>query len=255
MRITVCEIPDDAAPADSHWAALRSHTREHGTDLLLLPEFAFLPAVWKSQQPDLALWAETERRFRESIACLPELACRWVVGAGPATEAGTRRNRGFLWSSGSGLSVLRDKAYLPNEPGSWEANWFAPGGREFTVHAAGELRFGLHICTELWALDAVSRYPAQGVQALLTPRATAASSTERWIALARTLAVRIGAFSFSSNRRSADGSSGGTGWLIDPEGREIARTSAQEPFATREVDLAACAAARSSYPRYVFLDR
>ena len=63
---------------------------------------------------------------------------------------------------------------------------------------------------------------------------------------------RTGAFSLSSNRRHDDGSCGGAGWIIDPEGNELARTSAAIPFATRDLDLNSSLAAKSIYPRYVF---
>ena len=118
--------------------------------------------------------------------------------------------------------------------------------------SCGRLRFGLNICTELWALETLGPYAAAGVHAVVTPRATAAATTERWVALAKTVAVRTGAFSLSSNRRHDDGSCGGAGWIIDPEGNELARTSAEVPFATRDLDPQSSLAARSTYPRYVF---
>jgi N-carbamoylputrescine amidase len=72
------------------------------------------------------------------------------------------------------------------------------------------------------------------------------------VALAKTLAVRCGAYSLSSNRRHRDGACGGVGWIIDPEGIEIARTSVLEPFVTREVDISQSTEAQAAYPRYVF---
>jgi N-carbamoylputrescine amidase len=88
----------------------------------------------------------------------------------------------------------------------------------------------------------------------VTPRATAAATTERWIALAKTAAVRAGAFSLSSNRRHAAGSCGGVGWIIDPEGNELARTSESRPAVTDDISLADSESAKSRYPRYVFAE-
>lgn len=65
-------------------------------------------------------------------------------------------------------------------------------------------------------------------------------------------AVRSGAFSLSSNRVDATGACGGRGWIIDPAGEVLAVTTAAEPFATRDIDLAKAAKAKDSYPRYVF---
>jgi len=44
------------------------------------------------------------------------------------------------------------------------------------------------------------------------------------------------------------------GWIIGPDGQLLARTSGQAPFITLEIDLAAAAAARRTYPRYAFTD-
>jgi N-carbamoylputrescine amidase len=251
MRLTVCETPHDPAAAEQSWAALCAHTRE-GTDLLVLPEFSFLEPVWENKQFDPAQWAAVERTAASWLARLPELKCRFVVGSVPVTTASQRMNQGFLWSPDSGVLPLRSKRYFPNEPGGWEARWFTEGSEEFPIFSAGPLKFGLNICTELWALETFGPYAKAGVQAIISPRATAAATTERWLALARTVAVRAGAFSVSSNRRHNDGSCGGVGWIIDPEGNELARTSASKPIATVDLDLRLSANARSRYPRYVF---
>jgi len=141
---------------------------------------------------------------------------------------------------------------MPDEAGNWERKWFEPGSTEFPAFIADSLCYGLNICTELWALESIERYPTLGVQAVLTPRATARDTTERWITLGKTIAVRAGVFSFSSNRTHADGSCGGAGWIINPEGSELARTSATEPFITKELDLTEATRAQATYPRYVF---
>jgi N-carbamoylputrescine amidase len=64
--------------------------------------------------------------------------------------------------------------------------------------------------------------------------------------------VRAGAFSLSSNRVDPAGAWGGRGWIIDPAGAVLSVTSAAEPFATRDIDLAEAADAKKGYPRYVF---
>jgi N-carbamoylputrescine amidase len=254
MRITVCETPHDPDAVEAFWSDLCVHCRTERSDLLVLPEFAFLPAVWESEIFDEARWNEIEHNAAAWLARLGELGCAFVIGAMPTTVAGTRLNQGFLWSDVAGLTPLRSKRHLPNEPGGWEARWFARGSDEFPVYAAGALRFGLNICTELWALETCGAYANAGAHAIVTPRATAAATTERWMDLARTAAVRAGAFSLSSNRRHADGSCGGIGWIIDPEGNELARTSASCRAITVDIVLAESERAQSRYPRYVFAE-
>ncbi|HEU5358755.1 MAG TPA: carbon-nitrogen hydrolase family protein, partial [Gemmatimonadales bacterium] len=110
----------------------------------------------------------------------------------------------------------------------------------------------LNICTELWALETYRDYAAQGAQLILSPRATAAATTPKWLALGSVAAVRSGAFSVSSNRSDPSGTCGGVGWIISPDGELLATTSATRPFATQDLDLAAPVRARHSYPRDVF---
>src|SRR4029077_345287 len=117
---------------------------------------------------------------------------------------------------------------------------------------AGALSFGLNICTELWALETYAAYAARNVQVVLSPRATSTATQAAWLSVGIVAAVRSGAFSLSSNRVEPTGACGGGGWIIDPEGRILATTSTETPFATVDIDLSACAAARRAYPRYVF---
>lgn len=137
----------------------------------------------------------------------------------------------------------------------WEADrfdlarWVAV---EFMAFHLGALSFDLNICTELWALDTYAAYAEQAVQVILSPRATAAATTDKWLAMGVVAAVRSGAYCVSSNRVDRSGACGGVGWIISPDGEELARTTSDVPFATVNIDLAAPAAARDAYPRYVF---
>jgi N-carbamoylputrescine amidase len=113
---------------------------------------------------------------------------------------------------------------------------------------------GFQICTELWAFDHARCYGKQGVHIIATPRATGDASVETWVIGGRATAISSGAYSLSSNRSglSKDGkfTFGGTGWIIDPDGKVLALTSSDEPFATIEIDLSAAEEAKSTYPRY-----
>jgi N-carbamoylputrescine amidase len=46
----------------------------------------------------------------------------------------------------------------------------------------------------------------------------------------------------------AAGACGGVGWIIAPDGRVLATTTPEAPFATMDLDLDAPAAARAGYP-------
>jgi len=251
MRVTVCELPHEPSALDAAWSALCKHTAANASELVLLPELAMVDPVWESDRFDARRWIEIETLARMQLRRLPELRADYVVGTRPVRLNG-RANQGYLWSVATGIQPLRSKYFLPEEPGNWEATWFQGGDREFPAFHAGPVPFGLNICTELWALETYAAYAALGVKLLLSPRATSSATLRKWLAAGIVGAVRSGAFSLSSNRVEPTGRCGGGGWIIDPNGEVLARTSAAEPFATRDVDLTESAHARNSYPRYVF---
>ena len=254
MRVTVCELPHETDALTAAWTALCEHTVAHESELVLLPEFAMVEPVWESERFDAARWSAIESLSDVRLRRLPELGAQYVVGTRPARVDGRCLNQGFLWSRAGGMRSLRSKYFLPEEPGSWESTWFERGDPDFPVFHAGSASFGVNICTELWALETYAAYAKRGVDLVLSPRATAAATTTKWLCAGVVAAVRSGAFSLSSNRVDPTGACGGRGWIIDPDGEVLATTSASEPFATREIDLTKAVTGKESYPRYVFED-
>jgi N-carbamoylputrescine amidase len=252
MKVTVCELPHEPGPLAEAWGALYKHTKRHRSELVLLPEFAFVEPVWTDKEFDAARWTAAEALTDQWLARLPELGVTHVIGARPVTVDGKPFNQGFAWSAKGGFTPLRRKYFLPNEPGGWEARWFGRGDEEFGRFTAGDLSFGLNICTELWALETYAGYPSLNIHAILSPRATATATTNKWLSIGTVAAVRSGAYSISSNRVHTDGSCGGVGWIINPDGLLLTKTSVHEPFATLDIDLSTPKAARETYPRYVF---
>jgi N-carbamoylputrescine amidase len=252
MRITVCELPHEPEALATAWTGLCQHTVENSSALVLLPEFAMVEPVWESELFDGARWNAAEARSDVWLQRLDELGVAHVVGTRPVTIDGRRFNEGYLWSAAEGLTPLRRKFFLPTEPGNWETRWFEKGDSAFPEFHADELSFGLNICTELWALETYASYAAGSVQAIMTPRATGAATTAKWLSAGVVAAVRSGAFSVSSNRVDPTGACGGVGWIISPDGKILATTTREDPFATVDIDIALAAAARNTYPRYVF---
>ncbi len=253
MRTTVCELPHEPAALEESWAALCRHTAVEGSELVLLPELAFVEPVWESEHPSAERLEAIESLSDRWLRRLPELGVPAIVGARPHRREGLTFIEAFLWTNGKEEPApLRRKHFLPDEPGAWEARWFARGEPEFPAFRAGDLIFGVNICTELWALETYAGYAAQRVQAILSPRATACATLDKWLAIGRVAAVRSGAYGLSSNRVDPTGTYGGGAWIIDPDGRILAATNAEAPFATADLDLTAPAAARTTYPRSVF---
>lgn len=252
MRVTVCELPHEQAALRDAWAALCEHTSRESSEFVLLPEFAMVEPVWESEHFDVARWNAVETLCGRWLSRLPELHASYAVGTRPVTIEGRRFNQGYMTSTANGVTPLRSKFFLPDEPGGWEARWFDKGNGDFSSYRAGALSFGLNICTELWALDSYATYAQRGVQAILSPRATASNTTGKWLSVGVVAAVRSGAFSLSSNRVDPTGACGGVGWIINPDGKILATTTRDAPFVTVDIDLNVSTAARASYPRYVF---
>ena len=253
VRVTVVELPHEPGALEASWAALCRHAASADSELVLLPELAFVEAVWERCLYDRQRQKGIEDLSDQWLRRPSELRVPAVVGARPHSREGTALIEAFLWRAGDEEpTALRRKHFLPDEPGAWEARWFARGEPEFPVFRSGDLAFGVNICTELWALETYAGYAAQGAQAILSPRATATATIDKWLAVGRVAAIRSGAYSLSSNRVDPTGTCGGGGWILDPDGRLLGLTRAEEPFVTATLDLASPAAARTTYPRSVF---
>lgn len=251
MRVTVCELPHETDALAAHWEALCQHTRLNQPDLLLLPELGMVEPFWEAEQFEEPRWERAVANGERWMRRLGELRAGAVVGTRPILAHGHRVNQGFCWTE-RGVATLRSKHFLPAEPGGWETHWFERGDAGFPTFHAGGAKAALNICTELWALQSYAQYATQGVELILSPRATAAATTSKWLAVGVTAAVRSGAYSISSNRIDPRGNGGGVGWIISPDGDVLCTTSATSPVATMDIDLDVSVKARRSYPRYVF---
>jgi len=252
VKVTVCELPHELDALEAARSALCDHASAERSELVVLPEFVFVEPLWLLDHFDEVAWSHAVAVADLWLQRLPDLKAELVVGTRPVTAGDKHFNEGFLWSRTGGVLPLRRKHYLPDEPGGFEARWFDRGAAEFPIYTAGALAFGLNICTELWALDVCRMYSRMDVAAIIAPRATSAATTGKWLSLGTVAAVASGCYCLSSNRVQANGACGGVGWIIEPDGALLARTSSMEKFCTREIDPARSRNARKTYPRYVF---
>mgnify|MGYP000872389323 CR=1 FL=1 len=254
IKATVCQLrntPDDFA---ADWEALAAHVQAERSDLVLLPEMAFAPWFAVARQFDPVVWLAAVAAHDAWMQQLGDLAPATVVGTRPADLRGARRNQGFAWSARRGYRAVHEKYYLPDEDGFWEASWYGRGDGSFAPFDCGPAIAGMQICTELWFTQHARAYGQAGAHLLLVPRATPLETLDKWLAGGRAAAVIAGAFALSSNplsRPTELANLGGQGWIIDPDGVVLARTSAEQPFATATLDLGAAERAKRTYPRYV----
>lgn len=216
------------------------------SDLLVLPELALTPWLCATA----AVVADTWNRaaVEQPLERLGDLNAKVVIGTLATTENGRRYNDAFCWTP-DGLRLVHRKTFLPDEAGFWEATWYDRGPVSFEAFDTPVGRIGVSICTELWFTQ--HRYP--DVDLVVTPRATPLETTGKWLSGGSTHAVCSGAFSISSNRaETVSGTTmGGAGWVIGPDGEQLAVTSPKQPVVVVDIDLAEARAAKSTYPRYV----
>lgn len=253
MRVTVCQLSDEPRALELDWARLRAHVEEEKSDLVLLPEMPF--AAWFATERAFAakLWDAAVAEHKRWKELLTDLAPATVLSTEPVERNGRRLNEAFIWRAGR-ATPAHQKRYLPDEEGFWEASWYERGDGSFALADAAGARVGFQICTELWTLEASRQYGLAGADIIAAPRATPASSVERWLVAGRAAAILAGAFCLSSNRAGASKAGfpfAGAGWIIGPDGDVLALTSEAAPMVTRTIDLAEARAAKSAYPRYV----
>lgn len=255
MKVTVCELSNDRAGLDNAWPDLVEHCRAERTELVLLPEMPFAPWLAASSQVDQGAWLSSIVEHESWRRTLVDLVPATVFGTEPVVIDGVNYNQGFVWSALGGYRAAHRKYYLPNEPGFWEASWYQRGLREFVPMQTDDVTLGFLICTEMWFTEHARTYARAGVNILATPRATGATSTDKWLAGGRAAAVMSGAFCLSSNRCGTDRAGfewGGGGWIIEPdEGDVLGVTSPSEPYITVDIDLDIATRAKKTYPRYV----
>lgn len=251
MKATVTQINADSLEKD--WRRLKSHLAENNSDFLLLPEMCFAPWFCAEPARDERVWQAAVAAHETWLQRLPELPVDIIAGSAPRNIAGKPRNVAYVWTRKAGWQWTRSKTYLPKDEGFWEANWYDRGPVNFPVTCLDNLSIGFLICTELWFMQHAREYAGLGAHLLLVPRSTGMESVAKWLAGGQAAAVISGAFCLSSNHAGKAGGMrlGGAGWICDPDGALLAKTSEAEPFVTRELDLNAAEAAKSSYPRYV----
>lgn len=253
VRVTVCQLADERSRFAEDWKALCEHVRAERSTLVLLPELPF--ARWFPATPDFDahVWQRAVDVHRDWERRLRQLGAPFVVGTRPVERETQRLNEAYL-ATPQCVHSIHEKRYLPDEEGFWEASWYASGDGVFDTVRVDDAVLGVQICTELWRLDVSRHFGLRGADVIVVPRATPASSRERWIVGARAAAIVSGAFCLSSNR-SGTSTGGdvfaGEGWIVDPEGEVLALTCDAEPFVTLEIDLARARAAKGTYPRYV----
>lgn len=255
MKVVVCQLDARDGHREQALARLGEHVAATGAELVVLPELPFSAWLAAEPTPDDAAWRSSVVEHERAVARLTELGAAAVIASRPTVEAdGGRRNQAFSWTPQDGAARVRDKHYLPDEPGYWEARWYDRGALRFDTCRVLGATVGVLLCTDLWFFEGARTYARAGAELLCLPRATPHGSLATWLAGGQVAAVCAGAYCVSSNQWVPGGSDldpGGLGWVTGPDGDVLATTTPDEPFVTVDVDLDVARHAKGTYPRYV----
>lgn len=250
----MCQLRDERDAFEADWTELCAHVRNEQSELVLLPEMAFARWFATVRPFDARVWRETVDAHRRWEQRLGELDAPAIIGTRPVERGGRRFNEAFVANAATQPRGIHDKRYLPDEEGYWEASWYERGDGVFDLTQVHGATLGMQICTEMWMLDVSRQYGLRGADIIAVPRATPATSRERWLVGGCAAAIVSGAFCISSNRGGTSTERddfAGLGWIIDPDGEVLATTSDSDRFVTRDIDLQHSASAKATYPRYV----
>jgi len=248
MKVTVCELHDEPDRLLQDWDRLVAHVRRERSELVLLPQMPFYPCFTRRRHFDAAVWNSATHAHDAWDARLHELAPACVVGSRPMDFGNERYHAAFMWDDQEGVRTLHGESVVADEHASC---WYLAATPDFVPVEVGRVLLAAVFCSEFTLRGELESYAKEGVSLLATPRSVGARSSACGMEAACNAAAATGAYELSSNRVCAghridmgsDAGFSGGGWIIDPQGRVRAQTSAERPFVSLEVAERAGAAA------------
>ena len=258
MRLRVALI-SDVFFGENGEERLRSRfmkAKHAGAELALLPEIPlnpWSPATRDARDED----AEPPGGPRhQTLANAARSVGIGVVGGAIVRdpETGARRNTALVFDATGALVASYAKVHLPDEDGFHEPCHYEPGERMAEVIRSFPLPFGIQICSDMNRPEGSHLLGAMGAAAILNPRATQASTFERWKLIFRANAMTSCAYVLSVNRAGPEQgvSIGGPSIAVDPNGNVVLETT--DPVAVVTMDENVLAAARQKYPGYLAIN-
>jgi predicted amidohydrolase len=226
---------------------------ERGADLAVLPELAlnqWRPATKDPVDDD----AEPMNGRRASaLAAAARQAGIGLVGGivHRNAEGGRRTSRTLVFDRAGELVATYEKLHLPEEPGFWETSHYEPGTAAAQRIDAFGMPVGIQVCSDANRPEGSHLLGAQGVQAILIPRATEERTYQRWKIVFRASALTSCSYVLSVNRPDPEAGVliGGPSVAIDPNGAVLLETTDRIGMVTLESRVVG--AARVAYPGYL----
>jgi N-carbamoylputrescine amidase len=225
---------------------------DRGADLAVLPELPLNP--WSPATKD-ADDADAEPMDGPRATAQKEAAAEAGIGliGGIIHRAddGRRTSRALVFDRTGLLQATYEKLHLPQEDGFWETSHYQPGTEAPRRIDAFGVPIGVQLCSDNNRPEGTHLLGAQGVVAMLNPRATEEATFQRWKTVWRANALTSCCYVLSVNRPHPEQGVliGGPSIAIDPKGEVLAETT--DTIAMVTVDEGMVAQARKGYPGYL----
>jgi predicted amidohydrolase len=225
---------------------------DRGADLAVLPELplnSWSPAT-KDASDDDAEPMDGPRATTQRDAAA-EAGIGLIGGIIHRGEDGRRTSRALVFDRAGALHATYEKLHLPEEEGFWETSHYEPGTEPPRRIDAFGVPIGLQLCSDNNRPEGSHLLGAQGVVAMINPRATEEATYQRWKTVWRANALTSCCYVLSVNRPHPEQGVliGGPSVAIDPHGEVLIETT--DTLALVTVDAAAVAEARRGYPGYL----
>jgi predicted amidohydrolase len=167
------------------------------------------------------------------------------------SETGRRTSRALVFDRSGEVLATYEKLHLPEEPGFWETSHYEPGTEPPHRIDGFGMPIGVQLCSDTNRPEGSHLLGAQGVEAILIPRATEERTYQRWKIVFRANAMTSGSYVLSVTRPDPEAGVliGGPSIAVDPNGTVLVETTDQVAIVTLESRVVS--AARSAYPGYL----
>ena len=253
-KLTVALVSETFWEADG---AMRLKQRlaevaERGADLALLPELPlneWRPSTKEARDDDAEPMDGPRARVQAEAAA--EAGIGLVGGIIHRAADGRRTSRALVFDRAGTVRATYEKLHLPEEEGFWETSHYEPGTAAPKRIDAFGLPIGLQVCSDLNRPEGTHLLGAQGVMAMLNPRATEEKTYQRWKTVFRANALTSCLYVLSANRpHPEDGVLiGGPSVAFDPNGGVLVETT--DTVALVTLDAKVVTDARRRYPGYL----
>jgi predicted amidohydrolase len=253
-KLTVALISETFWEPDGA-ARLADRLREavdRGADLAVLPELPLNP--WSPATRD-AHDEDAEpmdgQRATVQAEAAREAGIGLIGGIIHRAQGGRRTSRALAFNRAGALVATYEKLHLPEEEGFWETSHYEPGVEPPRRIDAFGVPVGLQLCSDNNRPEGTHLLGAQGVVAMLNPRATEEATFQRWKTVWRANALTSCCYVLSVNRPHPEQGVliGGPSIAIDPKGEVLVETTDRLALVT--VDEAVVSQARRGYPGYL----